>query len=109
MRKVVGSITTNFLYQGPDVYAEYGSSFTTPTALTTHGPGSDAPILHQTGMGPTATAKYYHQDGLGSIIAFSPQTGTTEASQRFDAWGNRTASNGTVPRRLVAGIGEKLS
>ena len=98
VRKVVGSTTTNFLYQGPDVYAEYGSSFTTPAALYTHGPGSDDPILRQTGMGPTATAKYYHQDGLGSVVALSTQTGTTAASQRFDAWGNKTASSGTVPQ-----------
>ena len=98
VRKVVGSTTTDFLYQGPNVYAEYGSSFTTPAALYTHGPGSDDPILRQTGMGPTATAKYYHQDGLGSVVALSTQTGTTAASQRFDAWGNKTASSGTVPQ-----------
>jgi hypothetical protein len=59
-------------------------------------------------MWPTATFIQYHQDGLGSVVALSTQTGTTEASQRFDAWGNKTTSNGTVPQRLAAGIGEKL-
>lgn len=98
IRKTIGATQSNFHYMGPDIYAEYPAAFTTPTALYTHGPNEDNPILRQTNMGPTATAKYFHQDGLGSVVAFSTQAGATEASQRFDAWGNRISGTGSIPQ-----------
>jgi RHS repeat-associated protein len=48
-------------------------------------------------MGPTAQVQYYHQDGLGSVVALSTPAGATEATQRFDAWGNKTVGAGTIP------------
>ena len=51
IRKVSGATTTNFHYMGPDIYAEYGTTFTAQTAITTHGPNWDDPILRQTGTG----------------------------------------------------------
>ena len=96
IRKVSGATTTNFHYMGPDIYAEYGTTFTAQNAITTHGPGNDDPILRQTGTGPTAIAKFYHQDGLGSVVAVSTETGTTDGTQRFDAWGNKTTVTGAA-------------
>ena len=97
------SSNTSYFYQGQDVYAEYAATsstadFSAPTAIYMHGPGTDTPILRQTGMGVNAAARFYHQDGLGSVIALSTPTGTTEATQRFDAWGNKTAGTGIVPQ-----------
>lgn len=45
---------------------------------------------------PTATASFYHQDGLGSVIGQTTQSGATQGLQRFDAWGNKTQSSGTI-------------
>ncbi len=99
IRKTVGATPTNYAYLGPDIYAEYPASFTTPTALYTHGPNMDDPLLRQGGMGPSATVGYFHQDGLGSVIAYSNESGTIAAVQRFDAWGNRVAgTTAAVPR-----------
>ena len=94
IRKVSGATTTHFHYMGPDIYAEYGTTFTAQNAIYTHGPGNDDPILRQTGTGTAAVAKFYHQDGLGSVVAVSTATGTTDGTQRFDAWGNKTAVTG---------------
>ena len=94
IRKTVGATPTNYHYNGPDIYAQYGAAFTTQTAIYTHGPGTDDPILR---LPAGATAKYFHQDGLGSIVALSTEEGATKATQRFDAWGNRTTGSGTIP------------
>ena len=96
IRKVSAGVTTNLHYMGPDIYAEYGTTFTAQNAIYTHGPNSDDPIIRQTGTGPTATAKFYHQDGLGSVVATSTAAGLTDGTQRFDAWGNKTTVTGTA-------------
>ena len=97
------SSNTSYFYQGQNIYAEYTAAnstvdFSTPAAIYTHGPGTDNPILRQTGMGPNADARFYHQDGLGSVVAYSTPAGATEATQRFDAWGNKIAGIGTIPQ-----------
>jgi RHS repeat-associated protein len=100
IQKIVGTTQNNYQYMGPDIYAEYGRVFaTSPKALYTHGPSWDDPILtilRPTGLSTTPTTKYFHQDGLGSVVALSTETGTTAATQRFDAWGARTTGTGTV-------------
>ncbi|MHB1176596.1 MAG: RHS repeat-associated core domain-containing protein, partial [Sulfuriferula sp.] len=92
--KTVGSTTTNFLYGGPDIVAEYGASWGTPTAQYTHGPNQDEPIERIT----ATAAQYFHHDGLGSIVGVTNNLGGTDATQRFDAWGNQIASTGTQTR-----------
>ena len=96
IRKVSGATTTNFHYMGPDIYAEYGTTFTAQNAIYTHGPNWDDPILRQTGTGPAAIAKFYHQDGLGSVVAVSTATGKSDGTQRFDAWGNKITVTGSA-------------
>jgi RHS repeat-associated protein len=64
------------------------------------GAGIDEPLLRLTGTtnSPAATQAAYLQDGLGSVIGTTSPTGTLTASQRFDAWGVRTAASGTIPQ-----------
>ncbi len=70
-----------------------------PQAVYTHGANIDEPLLRLTGTtnSPAATEAAYIQDGLGSVIGTANITGTLTANQRFDAWGNKTASTGTTP------------
>ena len=92
--KTIGSTTTNFLYGGPDIVAEYPSNWGTPTAQYTHGTNQDEPIERITQTG----AQYFHHDGLGSVVGVTNNLGGTDATQRFDAWGNQIASTGTQTR-----------
>ena len=69
--KSIGSSTTNFLYAGPDIVAEYASTWGTPAAQYTHGPNMDDPIIRAT----ATAAQYFHQDGLGSIVALTGTDG----------------------------------
>jgi RHS repeat-associated protein len=104
IQKTVGATATNNLYQGPDIYAEYGSDYQSPQALYIHGPAWDDPLLRLTGsQGPTATAHYYHQDGLGSVVGLSDAGGQLTASASYDAWGKVTASSGTLPQAGYTG------
>lgn len=95
IQKTVGSATTSYLYNGPDIEAEY-QTWTAPSAQYTHGPNWDDPISRITS---TAT-QYYHADGLGSVVAVTDSTGATSGTERFDVFGNKNnlASTGTIPQ-----------
>jgi RHS repeat-associated protein len=92
IQKTVGGIATHYLYNGDDIHATY-STWTSPTATYTHGPATDDPVLRIVG---TAT-HYFHGDGLGSVMALTSGVGAIDATARYDAWGNRIASTGTLP------------
>ncbi|WP_446812192.1 RHS repeat-associated core domain-containing protein (plasmid) [Methylomonas sp. 2BW1-5-20] len=99
-QKTEGATVTNYLYDGQNVYAEYpGSGWTTPNAIYVQA-GTDHPLARLTGNVnlPTATAQYYHQDGLGSILATTNAAKAVTATQRFDAYGSKIQSTGTVPQ-----------
>jgi RHS repeat-associated protein len=93
--KNVNGLATNYVYQGDDIAAEYGSTWGAPQAVYTHGGGIDEPLVRLTGQTnqPTASASYYHQDGLGSVVGMS---GAASGVQRFDAWGNQTQFSGSA-------------
>ena len=93
IQKTVGSAITNFLYNGPDIIGQYTSTWAT-SAILTHGPGMDDPIMRVAG----ATAQYYHQDGLGSVVSVTNQTGAIDSTARYDAWGSKIGSTGTIPQ-----------
>lgn len=97
--KMVGTTTTNFLYSGPNLIAEYASTWGTPAAQYAYGPMIDNVIEKMT----STTSQYFHQDGLNSVMAVTNNLGTTDATQRFDAWGNKVASTGTSPRNGYTG------
>jgi RHS repeat-associated protein len=94
IQKTVGGTITNFLYNGPDVIGQYTSTWGTASAILTHGPGMDDPIVRTAGT----TTQYFHQDGLGSVVSVTNQSGTTDGTARYDAWGNKIASTGTIPQ-----------
>ncbi|MBI3560644.1 MAG: type IV secretion protein Rhs [Gammaproteobacteria bacterium] len=93
LQKTVAGIATNYLYTGQNLLAEYGPTWGLPTAQYVHGPGIDDVVIRATGT----AAQYFHQDGLSSVVAVTNTAGTTDATQRFDAWGNTLASTGTSP------------
>jgi RHS repeat-associated protein len=93
VRRTVGSTVVQYIYSGPDIATQYGTTWTAPTAIYTHGPGMDDPLIRTTS---TAT-QYYHQDGLGSVVAVSGPGGTLDASARYDAWGVTLTATGTIP------------
>jgi len=99
-QKTEGAITTNYLYDGQNVYAEYPQTgWTTANAVYVQA-GTDYPLARLTGNInlPTATAQYYHQDGLGSVLATTNATKAVTATQRFDAYGGKISGVGTVPQ-----------
>ncbi|WP_458250536.1 RHS repeat-associated core domain-containing protein [Geobacter anodireducens] len=89
----VAGVTTSYLYAGPDIYGEY-ADWTTATALYTHGPRMDDPLIRATATG----ALYYHQDGLGSVVAVTDPAKTVSGVTRYDAWGNVIAATGAIPQ-----------
>ncbi|MCG3188109.1 MAG: hypothetical protein IOMNBAOH_02833 [Rhodocyclaceae bacterium] len=100
IQKTSGATTTHWLYDGDALHAEWAGTMSgLPSAVYAHG-GLDQPLLRLTGTThtPAATQSAYLQDGLGSVIGLANASGTLTASQRFDAWGNRTASTGTIPQ-----------
>lgn len=100
IKKTSAGTSTHYLYDGDAIHAEWaGSMAGAPSAAYTHGAGIDSPILRLTGTtnSPAATQVAYLQDGLGSVVGTMNTGGTLAANQRFDAWGNKTASSGTVP------------
>ncbi len=54
----------------------------------------DDPIIRATGT----TTQYFHQDGLGNVVSVTNQSGTTDGTARYDAWGDKIASTGTIPQ-----------
>ncbi len=97
--KTAGAATTSWLYNGADIQGEWNTASISgkPTAVTVQG-GLDNPLMRLSGntADPTAAASLYHQDGLGSVVGQTSASGPTEGLQRFDAWGNKTQSTGSV-------------
>jgi RHS repeat-associated protein len=102
VRKVTGGVTTQWLYDGSNIYAEYGSSWTNPNAVYTFA-GLDHPLMRTlaTGSSSYGTSSYYAQDGLGSVVGTSNNTDSTTQTERFDAWGNKLS--GTIPQAAQIG------
>ena len=99
LSKTVGASTTNYLYNGQDILAEY-QGWSAALAHLTHGPGTDEPLQRVQGTAGQATGMSYMQDGLGSVVAAVPHDavngGATVGTQRFDAWGNQVAQSGAA-------------
>ena len=99
IRKSNGSDTVNYLYNGPDIFAEYGPDWAGAKATYLHGPQWDDAIA-RTAAGKTS---YYHRDGLNSVVAMTSSAGALTATARYDSWGNVTSSSGTVVQYGYAG------
>ena len=92
IRKSIGADTQHYLYNGLKLISEYANTWTATPTQYTHGPRLDEIAIKQAATG----SQYYHQDGLNSLVAITNATGTTDATQKFDAWGNINASTGDV-------------
>jgi RHS repeat-associated protein len=94
IKKTVNGNATNYLYNGPDIQAEY-QNWNQANASYTHGPNTDDPIIRVTAAND---ANYFHQDGLGSVVATTDLSGNLTAAQLYDAWGKPqpTASLGNL-------------
>jgi RHS repeat-associated protein len=81
---------TSYLYDGSDSLEEIDASGN-ELARYTQGVGIDQPLAEQ-----RASTGYYQQDGLGSVTSLSSSTGTLPTSYTYDAFGNLTASTGSL-------------
>ena len=90
--KVVdGGTTTQFVYDGSDLIAEYDGSGTLQRQYV-HGPGEDEPLVWYEGSG-TGTKKYMIADEQGSITAVADSTGALIAKRTYDEYGKPTDTN----------------
>jgi RHS repeat-associated protein len=77
-----GGTTTEFVYDGPDLIAEYQSGVVVKRYV--HGPGLDEPIAYYNGASYTnANRNYFTADERGSIVAFMNNTGTGSGSNKY--------------------------
>lgn len=90
VRKTQNGVNTWYLYNGPDIVAEYQDDWSRPQVITTHGPGTDDPIVRYTrNAAGSFDKRYYHQDPLNSSVAVTDDEGVLVGTQLFDPWGNR--------------------
>ncbi len=74
-------VTTEFLYDGPDLVAEYNSSGAVLRRYV-HGGGLDEPLVWYEGSG-TTDRRYLHADERGSIVATSGNSGAAIESFKY--------------------------
>jgi RHS repeat-associated protein len=91
IRKVFGSATTIYAYDGDNVIEELDASGSV-TARYTQGAVIDEPLAMCRGL----TTTYFHADGLGSITSLTDGVGQLAASYVYDSFGKLTASTGTI-------------
>mgnify|MGYP000938060127 CR=1 FL=1 len=86
--KVVGSITSQFLYDRHDVAAEIGGAAVGATYLRSL--MIDEPFIRQTSLGN----EHYHVDALGSSLALSTTQGNAGTTYTYEPFG-KTTTTGT--------------
>jgi RHS repeat-associated protein len=87
LRQTVGAATTQFLYDGDRLVAEYNDTGTLLRRYV-HGPGVDEPLVWYEGAS-TSWPQWLHQDRQGSVIAWSSVNGYTAADRiyKYGPWG----------------------
>jgi RHS repeat-associated protein len=92
---IVPSATTQFLYDGDALVAEYSISGNTSTQTRryVHGNLGDEPWVQYEITGGTTTRRYLYADHQGSIVAFSDATGTVTKKLAYDAFGIPKGTN----------------
>ncbi len=83
--------TTNYLYDGVNLLEEIDNSGNA-AAKYTHDDGIDEPLAMIRG----GMVSFFDQDGLGSITSLTNSTGAFANTYTYDAFGNLTASTGTL-------------
>ena len=82
LRQTVGTATTQFLYDGDRLSAEYNAAGAVLRRYV-HGPGVDEPLVWYEGAG-TADRRYLIADHQGSVIA---ENGATTSLYRYGPYG----------------------
>jgi RHS repeat-associated protein len=90
LHQVAGASTTQFLYDGADMIAEYNGS--TVLRRYVHGPGVDEPLLWYEGSG-TSDKRYLMADERGSVIGVTNSSGAVTQVNRYDAYGVPDSGN----------------
>lgn len=89
-RMVTGGNTTQFLYDGDSLVAEYLNGSLSRRYV--HGDRADEPLLQYNGTN-LATRRYLHADHQGSIVAHSDTTGGVTQKNAYDPYGIPAAAN----------------
>ena len=84
--KAVGSLTSQFLYDGNDIAAEIGGGAVGANYLRSL--TIDEPFIRQTGTGN----EFYHTDALGSALALSTGQGTPATTYGYEPFGKTTVT-----------------
>ena len=84
--------TTQFLYDGDALVAEYDASSGTLLRRYVHGPGVDEPLVWYEGSG-LSDRRFQHADHQGSVVAASGTSGTILNINTYDTYGIPAAAN----------------
>jgi YD repeat-containing protein len=99
-RNGTGVPATYSVWNGWDLFAEYGYQSSTPIRQTIHGAPGD--LVTQTKSGFTTT--YYYPDGLGSTVYLASGGGALLEQYTYDAYGTSTIYNASGAQIGVNGI-----
>lgn len=89
--ETVGSASTRFVYDGPNLIEERSSSGALLRRYVP-GEGMDEPLVWYEGAG-TGAARFLAADHLGSIVSVSDASGNVVATNTYDAYGAPGAAN----------------
>lgn len=91
-QSAVGANTTNLLYAGSQLVAEYDGAGSLLRRYV-HGENVDEPLISYEG-GSTANKSWLYADHLGSIVATAPATGTASTLYTYGPFGEPDVSAG---------------
>lgn len=98
LASITKSGTTNFLYDGEDVIAEYAGS--TLGRRYVHGPGADQPLVWYEGA-DVSTPRYFTSDQQGSITAVTDASGNPLAVYAYNEYGLPIQNQGALGSRFM--------
>jgi RHS repeat-associated protein len=93
LQQTAGSATTQFVYAGSALIAEYDGSGDVLRRYV-QGADTDEPVIWYEGSG-TTDRRWLHADSQGSIIAYTDGTGTAQAIYGYGAYGEPNAWAGS--------------
>ncbi|WP_050407335.1 RHS repeat-associated core domain-containing protein [Massilia sp. NR 4-1] len=84
-QSVIGGATSNLLYVGTELLAEYDGAGNLQRRYV-HGPGTDEALVRYEGAG-TAGKAWLYADHLGSVVALADAAGNSTATQTYGPYG----------------------
>jgi RHS repeat-associated protein len=93
---LAGPTTTQYVYDGDRLMAEFNGAATLPLRRYVHGAGVDEPLVWYEGSGIT-NKRWYHVDHQGSVIATSDTSGNITSSTQYvyGPYGEHTSWSGS--------------